>query len=642
MMDTDFIIAFCVLCLVYPSCCDTASHVIDFGGPPRDYDIPSISGGPYISHVKDLYGGVHHSRIIPVDSTLLVVKTSPKQEVISYKIMAALAGDAYRAHHKATMIGGVRVDIQSPKRKVPARKYILKQVRHSKILESKTMIKNDISQVQTSSNFAIPAGRLESKAMIKNDTSQGQTSSNFAIPAGRNNGQLENITILKTSMTTASNVINRLKPPINRSESIFDIVGDKFDATDRNVLKVPESIFRNKEPIELDFVGKLIDELSCGNTNVTFIDKTLCLNSSQSKTNDTLYLREKYTNETNADMAANTQSAPVNEKQVYGYQPFLEPAYQYIYPIFLGTCLGTTFMLVLVLIKQFQTATAMSRASISILLAIAVSDALTTGFGLSEISYRFSETTGNPGFLPYSSCNTMFIIGHLSGVVHEASVWLTVILTAQRYICVSRPFFARRRINLRMSLISITIVFVVTLSFHIFRFFDRYFVKVFVEQSNTLAEESFETCDLLYASWIKDPANYESIFIWLVIALMQLLPCMIITIFVALIEKVLIKKKTGLVVAKTAKSQRAQITVIIVVIAMIAVSVELSSGIFLSLCVWGTSTGNFLFSFETMKSVAVVFDLVLYVSYFVIFLIYCLMSQEVRKAIIAFCTAVCL
>ena len=148
----------------------------------------------------------------------------------------------------------------------------------------------------------------------------------------------------------------------------------------------------------------------------------------------------------------------------------------------------------------------------------------------------------------------------------------------------------------------------------------------------------FETCDLVYASWIENPAKYESIFLWLLIALMQFLPCIIIATFVSLIVKTLIKKKTNAVTSETARSQRAQITIIVIVIAIIAVSVELSSGIFLSLCVWGTTTGEFLFSYDTMKSVAVAFDLVLYVSYFVIFLIYCLMSQEVRRVIVAFCT----
>ena len=284
----------------------------------------------------------------------------------------------------------------------------------------------------------------------------------------------------------------------------------------------------------------------------------------------------------------------------------------------------------------------MSRASLSILMAIAVTDALTAGFGLSEICYRFSETTGNPGYLPYSSCKTMFIIEHLSGVLHEASVWLTVVLTAQRYFCVSRPFFARRCINLRMTLICITIILALTLAFHLYRFFDRSFVKVLIQQNDILDKESFETCDLLYASWIEDPSVYESTFLWLLIALMQFLPCILIVIFVILIVKVLIKKKANIITSKTARSQRAQITSVIIVIALIAVSVEFSSGIFLSLCVWGASTGNVLFSFETMKSVAVVFDIVLYVSYFVIFLIYCLMSHEVRKVIVSFCTAACL
>ena len=425
---------------------------------------------------------------------------------------------------------------------------------------------------------------------------------------------------------------------IAKTRRIFDAVGDKI-SVGRDVVKAPDLLISRIEPRDFDsLVNSKVEIIPCNSTTDYFTNETECQNSTQEKTEKTLFLRGNHSGETNVYPVATSRNGPLIVNHLYGYQPYLDPAYQYIYPVLLGTCIGTTLILVIVLIKQFQTASGMSRASISILMAIAVSDALTTGFGLSEVCYRFSETSGNPGFLPYRSCNTMFIIGHLSGVVHEASVWLTVVLTTQRFICVSRPFFARRRINLRVSMISIAAIFAVILSFHIYRFFDRSFVKVVLQQSNILHEENFETCDLVYASWIENPAKYESIFLWLLIVLMQFLPCIIIATFVSLIVKPLIKKKTNLVTSETARSQRVQITIIVIVIAIIAVSVELSSGIFLSLCVWGTTTGEFLFSYDTMKSVAVAFDLVLYVSYFVIFLIYCLMSQEVRRVIVAFCT----
>ena len=285
-----------------------------------------------------------------------------------------------------------------------------------------------------------------------------ESSKEFALAGGRQSEKLEDLKMTRKFSYNAhlSSKTNKLKPTIAKTGRIFDAVGDKITVS-RDVVKASDLIISRIEPRAFgSLINSKVEPIPCNSTNTTdyFTNETECLNSTHEKTEKTLSLRGNHSDETNVDPVATSRNGPVFVNQLYGYQPYLDPVYQYIYPIFLGTCLGTTLMLVVVLIKQFQTASDMSRASISILLAIAVSDALTTGFGLSEVCYRFSETSGNPGFLPYRSCTTMFIIGHLSGVVHEASVWLTVVLTTQRFICVSRPFFARRHINWRVSLIS--------------------------------------------------------------------------------------------------------------------------------------------------------------------------------------------
>ena len=554
--------------------------------------------------------------------------------------MSATVGDAYRAYYNAIMGRGVssnEEDAPKPHYQSPKR-----TDKSGVILPQLTVLPIDL--ISASGSDALTARDVSKTKYLYRPNPIRETfmgpidrPKKFALAGGRRSEKLEDLHIRRKISYNAvlSSKTNKLKPTIAKTGRIFDVVDDKITVS-RDGVKASDLIISRIEPRGFgSLTNSKVEPIPCNSTNTTdyFTNETECLNSTQEKTEKTLFLSD----ETNVDPVATSRNETIIVNHLYGYQPYLDPVYQYIYPIFLGTCLGTTLMLVVVLIKQFQTASGMSRASISILMAIAVSDALTTGFGLSEVCYRFSETSGNPGFLPYRSCNTMFIIGHLSGVVHEASVWLTVVLTTQRFICVTRPFFARRHINLRVSLISIAAIFVVILSFHIYRFFDRSFVKVLLQQSNILDEENFETCNLVYAPWIENPAKYESIFLWLLIALMQLLPCIIIATFVSLIVKTLIKKKTNLVTSETARSQRAQITIIVIVIAIIAVSVELSSGIFLSLCVWGTTTGEFLFSYDTMKSIAVAFDLVLYVSYFVIFLIYCLMSQEVRRVIVAFC-----
>ena len=47
------------------------------------------------------------------------------------------------------------------------------------------------------------------------------------------------------------------------------------------------------------------------------------------------------------------------------------------------------------------------------------------------------------------------------------------------------------------------------------------------------------------------------------------------------------------------------------------------------------STGLFIISFETFQLAAFAFDIILYVSYFVIFLIYCLMCKGIMETVAA-------
>ena len=157
IIDTASVIVFCIL--LHSAYCDLPGRIVEFGGPPSAYKIPSISGGPFISHIEDLYGGA--IRCSPdkgkaaslssyVDYAYLRGRTtttkapyhiSPHlaQRKEAYKAwlegrnytprvkacMKALGGDAYNAHYKSQAIrrGGIaaegendyRSHFQSPK-----------------------------------------------------------------------------------------------------------------------------------------------------------------------------------------------------------------------------------------------------------------------------------------------------------------------------------------------------------------------------------------------------------------------------------------------------------------------------------------------------------------------------------------------
>ena len=272
-----------------------------------------------------------------------------------------------------------------------------------------------------------------------------------------------------------------------------------------------------------------------------------------------------------------------------------------------------------------------------ILIAIATADILTMGSSLAEISYLYKTTSKNSGFLPFSSCKTMYILERLSAVSHAISVWLTVILSFQRWLCVSMPFSTRRFINIRCSVISVTVTFVFVCAFHIYRFFDRVFIKVAIP-ANSQSGKPIGTCRSTHAQWVQDTKFYEELFMWGRITVANLIPSILIITFVTLMVRVLLKTDSFLLQANDSMNTRTgkrQLSIIVIVIALIVVGVELSTGILMSLYALKISTELFIISFETFQLAAFAFDIILYVSYFVIFLIYCLMCKGIRESVAA-------
>ena len=331
----------------------------------------------------------------------------------------------------------------------------------------------------------------------------------------------------------------------------------------------------------------------------------------------------------------------IADLHIYGKKTFADPVYKYVVPIVLAICLLIMFVFVYVLSKKLHKASSeMSKASCLLLLIIAAADVLTMAFALAEIGYLYEHTDTTLGLLPFSSCKTMLVLERLSAIPHASSTWFTVILAVQRYMCVSKPFSAGKYISLKSSCIYALIVGVLSIIFHVYRFFDSNFKEmIFPGKLDSL---NITTCDKTYAEWVHDSILYESLFSWTRIAIMQIIPCFIIVSFVWLMINSLRKtaretKRLKLQAAKLA-SNRHHLSIFVAVVAVIVVSVETSAGIFLSFNAWQITTGQKIFSYNSLKTASIAFDLILYVSYFAIFLIYCLMSKEFRQNMRSACS----
>ena len=325
--------------------------------------------------------------------------------------------------------------------------------------------------------------------------------------------------------------------------------------------------------------------------------------------------------------------------KIYGNKTFADSLFEKLVPVILGICLVTTLAFVLMLcIRLHASTSSMSRTSCLLLISVAISDILTMCFAAAEIGYLYSETMENSGFLLPDKCRIMMILERLSAIPHMTSTWLTVILAIQRYFCVSRPFAAKRYVSVKSSSILIIVVCCATLSLHMCRFFDKIFTNVVIHLPTSFQNVSIATCDGTYANWIKDPFLYESCFAWIRIAVAQFIPCVLLVSFVCLMVRTLQRTTIATAQMQTThskvSSERRQLSMFVSVVAFVVFTIETSSGVFLSINAWSLSTGKEVLSYESQKTASILFDLILYVSYFAVFLIYCLMSKDIRKSIV--------
>ena len=331
-------------------------------------------------------------------------------------------------------------------------------------------------------------------------------------------------------------------------------------------------------------------------------------------------------------------TSPAYQGRVFGDKQFAIPAYKYIIPIILVLCLLTTILFAVILSRRLRRGSSMSRASCVLLLSVATADALTMIVAFAEVTYMFSQSlvTCNSMILPFSSCKTMFILERLSAVPHAASTWFTVILAIQRYVCVSFPFVAGKYINIKQSTVCILIVSVLSIGMHMCRFLDTNFVEVLIDHPS-MPGHVIQTCMATYMLWISDTVLYESVFAWIRIVTTQLVPCIFIMTFVVLMlktfENMKLVAKHMQVTGTKQQSERRHLSRFVIVISSIVFCVEFSNALFLSFNAWEISTGSVLLTHETLKAASLGFDLVLYVSYFLMFTLYCTMSGKFRETL---------
>ena len=79
-----------------------------------------------------------------------------------------------------------------------------------------------------------------------------------------------------------------------------------------------------------------------------------------------------------------------------------------------------------------------------VLMAMGISYSLTVLIPSCASVYMYFDSTF-PDYVPFEYCQVWgYLTKHLPTITHNSSVWLTLVLVAQRYLIISKPFYTRR------------------------------------------------------------------------------------------------------------------------------------------------------------------------------------------------------
>ena len=153
------------------------------------------------------------------------------------------------------------------------------------------------------------------------------------------------------------------------------------------------------------------------------------------------------------NIVADTEATTVDPMMFESYQPlafiiedvaFSTVLNGYAAPFFVGLTIVTNLLVCVVLMRP-----GMCTETNAVLVAIAFSDSM-TGLAPLPCYIYFYTLGGQDDWVPFRWCFWYFCLTeYIPTVFHTASVWLTVLLAGQRYVCVSRGYMPRSQSSKR-------------------------------------------------------------------------------------------------------------------------------------------------------------------------------------------------
>lgn len=320
-----------------------------------------------------------------------------------------------------------------------------------------------------------------------------------------------------------------------------------------------------------------------------------------------------------------------------------------------------------------------------ILIGISISDTLTVLIPTVATLFMYFDGVF-PDYIAFDHCKLWgYLTKYLPTITHNASVWLTLVLAYDRYVAIRHPFLIRRLCLPRTSVCAIVIVYILATLGHICRFIDTKYVPVKIiptphnstsyltynrsdvtmnytditnkavsisaVESMCNSAEGIKTCRAVYTPMFEDFKLYEFFYYWFVILFVKFIPCIAMTILDTLMLKslrhaehirhIISTKNTDNVNtpshSRTKYYESRRMTIIVIIAIIIVIIVEIPIGVILIFWTLAELHNKHFITEETLNDLSRIANTTIYISYPVIFLLYCCISARFRAAFCRLC-----
>ena len=304
----------------------------------------------------------------------------------------------------------------------------------------------------------------------------------------------------------------------------------------------------------------------------------------------------------------------------------------FVAPVIVFVTIVTNSLICLVLMDK-----SMRSPTNLLLVAMAISDVLTGLFPCPFYIYFY--TMGNEDYVPYEWCfATMTLTLNIPTVFHTASVWLTVALAVQRYVYVCHPQKAKAMCTIPNTIKAIFVIYAVSLLSQMFRFFEYDYQEI--QLTSLTTNRTMTGCLKILIPFLqRNMTAYFSVYWWIRVVFIHLVPCASLVIFNLLLYHVMrmAQAKHQLLLRQNRRSECRRLvetnaaTMMLLTVVGVFLLVEFPMAVLMIVMIVENTFELYILEIETKDFVSFIINQFILFSYPVNFFIYCAMSRQFRQ-----------